>query len=188
MRGQLEFEWQHLIEELRKRDNQSLQGLKQDKPPRPRGARDFDFLVGEWRIRNQRLTERLVGADTWDTFEATLSVRSILGGLGNVDDFTADWNGRRVEAVTLRVFNPSTEEWSLYWVDNLTTVVQPPVVGRFRDGRGEFFARDTHDGTPVLVKFIWTDIKANSARWEQAFSTDEGRTWETNWTMELVRA
>jgi len=114
-------------------------------------------------------------------------VRSILGGLGNVDDFKAEWNGQRVEALTLRVFNPEAEEWSLYWVDNRTAVLQPPVVGRFRDGRGEFFARDAHDGTPVLVRFIWHDITEKSARWEQAYSTDEGRTWETNWTMEFTR-
>jgi len=153
----------------------------------PRGARDFDFLIGEWLIHNRRLKERLVGADTWETFEATLSVRSILGGLGNVDEFNADWNDKCVEAVTLRVFNPTTEEWSLYWVDNLTGVVQPPVVGRFHDGRGEFFARDTHDGTPVLLRFIWSDITEDSARWEQAFSTDEGQTWEANWVMEFTR-
>ena len=77
---------------------------------RPRGARDFDFLIGEWRIRNQRLTERLVGSDKWDTFDATLSVRSILGGLGNVDNFKIDWKGKRVEAGTLSVLSPRTED------------------------------------------------------------------------------
>jgi len=155
--------------------------------PLPPGARDFDFLIGEWKIRNRRLTERLVGADTWETFDATLSVRPILEGLGNVDEFKADWKGKRVEALTLRVFNPQTEEWSLYWVDSLTAVVQPPVVGRFRDGRGEFFARDNHQGTPLLARFVWSDITEDSARWEQAFSTDEGETWETNWIMEFAR-
>ncbi|MDX1388252.1 MAG: hypothetical protein R3344_03630 [Acidobacteriota bacterium] len=158
-----------------------------EKPSLPPGARDFDFLLGDWKIHNRRLTERLVGADTWDEFEATLSVRSILGGLGNVDEFRANWNGKEVEASTLRVFNPSTAEWSLYWVDNLTAVVQPPVVGRFREGRGEFFAHDTHDGIAVLVRFIWSGISRMSAKWEQAFSTDEGKSWETNWTMEFTR-
>ena len=153
----------------------------------PDGARDFDFLIGQWKIVNRRLTERLVGATTWDTFEAVLSVRPALGGLGNVDEFSAVWNGRQVEAMTLRVFNPATEHWSLYWVDNITAVVQPPVVGRFRDGRGEFFATDTHQGTPVLARFIWKDITGDSARWEQAFSVDDGGSWETNWTMDFTR-
>lgn len=153
----------------------------------PAGARDFDFLIGDWQIVNRRLAERLVGAETWDTFDATLSVRPILGGLGNVDEFRADWKGKQIEASTLRVFNPKTQEWSLYWVDNLTAIVQPPVVGHFRNGSGEFFAQDQHNGIPVLVRFIWKDITGNSAMWEQAFSIDEGTTWETNWTMEFAR-
>lgn len=153
----------------------------------PAGARDFDFLLGDWRIRNRRLTERLVGADTWDEFDATLSVRPALGGLGNVDEFRADWNGKKIEALTLRVFNPETEQWSLYWVDNQTAVLQPPLVGRFRDGRGEFFCDDHHKGTPVLARFEWTDITGNSATWAQAFSVDDGKTWETNWIMEFAR-
>ena len=151
------------------------------------GARDFDFLIGDWRIVNRRLTERLVGADSWETFDATLSVQPTLGGLGNVDQFQADWNGKQVHAVTLRVFNPQTEEWSLYWVDSITAVVQPPVVGKFSDGVGEFFAQDKHNDTPVLARFIWNDITERSAHWDQAFSTDEGRTWETNWTMDFTR-
>lgn len=79
----------------------------------PDGARDFDFLIGNWQIINRRLMERRVGADTWDSFEATLSVQPILGGLGNVDHFRAEWENQRVEASTLRVFNPTTREWSL---------------------------------------------------------------------------
>ena len=152
------------------------------------GAGDFDFLLGDWRIVNRRLTERLAGADTWDTFNATLSVRPILGGLGNVDEFKAELNGRVVDATTLRVFNPSAEEWSLYWVDSVTAEVQPPVVGRFEGGRGEFFARDKHGDMPVLVRFTWGDITDRSARWDQAFSVDDGKTWETNWVMEFTRA
>jgi hypothetical protein len=79
----------------------------------PDGARDFDFLIGNWQIINRRPMERRVGADTWDSFEATLSVQPILGGLGNVDHFRAEWKNQRVEASTLRVFNPTTREWSL---------------------------------------------------------------------------
>ena len=87
----------------------------------------------------------------------------------------------------LRVFNPTTGEWSLYWVDNLTAVLQPPVVGRFHNGRGEFFAHDQHQGTPVLCRFTWDGITDTSARWDQAFSVDDGATWETNWVMEFTR-
>ncbi|MCB1609905.1 MAG: hypothetical protein KDI71_23330 [Xanthomonadales bacterium] len=159
----------------------------EDTPALPSGARDFDFLHGDWRILNRRLTERLVGADTWDEFEASLTVRPILGGLGNVDEFSADWKGRKVDACTLRVFNPESGQWSLYWVDNISAVLQPPVVGSFSDGLGLFYADDHHGDIPVLVRFQWSEITGSSARWDQAFSTDDGETWETNWVMEFTR-
>lgn len=151
------------------------------------GTRDFDFLIGEWRVRNRRLTERLKNCDTWEEFEATLSVRPILGGLGNVDEFRTTLNGADFEGMTLRLFNPQTQEWSLYWADSARGELQPPLVGGFRDDRGEFFSRETHNGVPILARFVWEGITDNSARWEQAFSTDDGKTWETNWIMEFTR-
>jgi len=33
----------------------------------------------------------------------------------------------------------------------------------------------------ILVRNVWMDMKANSCRFEQAFSDDGGKTWETNW-------
>ena len=150
-------------------------------------AQDFDFLIGSWRVLNRRLTERLKNCDTWEEFEATLSVRPILGGLGNVDQFRTTLNGVEFEGMTLRLFNPATREWSLYWADSARAELQPPLVGRFQEGRGEFFSRETHNDIPILARFVWDDITENSARWEQAFSTDDGATWESNWIMEFTR-
>jgi hypothetical protein len=62
------------------------------------------------------------------------------------------------------------------------------MVGGFEGSRGEFYADDAHEGTPVRCRFIWTVIDQDTARWEQAFSVDDERTWETNWTMDLTRA
>lgn len=150
-------------------------------------ANDFDFLIGKWQILNRRLAKRLCGSDDWRKFEATLEVRPILDGLGNVDEYRAEIDGRPMVATTIRIYNPSTKNWSLYWIDNWSAELQPPTVGRFRDGRGEFFARDTFEGREILIRFVWSDISRQAARWEQAFSDDEGETWETNWTMEFRR-
>jgi hypothetical protein len=46
---------------------------------------------------------------------------------------------------------------------------------------------DLDDGRPVRVIFIWDEITASSARWSQAFSYDDGVTWETNWVMQFTR-
>src|SRR2546423_412054 len=152
------------------------------------GRYDFDFLIGKWKVRNRRLAERLKDSTDWQEFPANLEVRPILGGLGNADTFSADFpDGKKLEGTTVRVFNPKTQRWSLYWVDNRTCELQTPVVGKFIGSRGEFFANETFNGTPILVRFVWVKMPPMAAHWEQAFSVDAGKTWETNWQMEFVR-
>jgi hypothetical protein len=149
---------------------------------------DFDFLFGSWRVHNRKLRERLKGSQQWDEFEATDSVRPILDGIGNFGEFRAVMQGRSFAGVTLRTFDPSSREWSIYWADGWRGRVDPPMVGRFADGKGVFFGDDVHDGRPVRVRFLWTVADGDHVRWEQAFSPDQGATWETNWIMDYVRA
>jgi hypothetical protein len=148
-------------------------------------ARDFDFLVGSWEIANRRLKQRHVGSSDWDEFPARSTMRQVLGGLGNVDEIsfrTKGWSG-----VTLRFFDPRSAQWSIYWVNSRDGRMLSPVVGSFRDGIGEFYGDDTDDGRPVRVRFLWRVISKDTAHWEQAFSLDGGKTWETNWVMDLLR-
>jgi hypothetical protein len=58
---------------------------------------------------------------------------------------------------------------------------------RFDNGIGTFYSDATVDGNPIRTRFIWAYITATSARWEQAYSADAGKTWETNWVMEFQR-
>lgn len=150
------------------------------------GRHDFDFYHGRWRVRNERLRERLRGSDEWETFEATQECRPILGGIGNLDDFATDWDDG-FRGMTLRLFDLQTRQWSIYWAGNRSGVLEPPVVGRFDDGVGVFFGVDRHQDQPVRVRFLWSDITAHSAHWQQAFSTDGGGSWETNWHMYMTR-
>lgn len=152
------------------------------------GRHDFDFLFGRWHIHNQRLVKRLEDCTQWQEFDAEQEVRPVLGGIANVDRFGATFpDGQPIEGLTLRIFNPRTRLWSLYWVDDRGCELQPPVVGRFESGRGEFLGDDELGGRPIRVIFIWSDITPTSARWEQAFSADGGRTWETNWRMQMSK-
>lgn len=155
----------------------------------PQPSHDFDFLHGHWLVHNRRLRERLVGCTEWETFDALQACRPILGGFGNEDELVTDAFGdRRFIGMTIRLFDPQAREWSIYWVDNRSVQLQPPVRGHFDGGVGTFHGRDAHLGTPVLARFIWTVVSADRARWEQAFSTDDGRSWETNWTMDFERS
>lgn len=156
-------------------------------PPEP--SHDFDFLHGHWRVRNHRLRERLVGCTDWETFDGEQVCRPILGGFGNEDELVSDAFGEhRFIGMTIRLFDSRAREWSIYWVDNRSVQLQPPVRGRFDGGVGTFHGRDAHLGTPVLARFVWTVVSADRARWEQAFSTDDGANWETNWIMEFERS
>lgn len=149
-------------------------------------AHDFDFLTGSWDVHNRRLVKPLTGSDEWDEFPGRSVARPIFSGAGNMDEIdfpTRGWSG-----LTVRLHDPVRDEWSLFWVSSRRSVVDPPVIGRFVDGRGEFFGDDSHEGQPVRVRYIWSDITSSSARWEQAFSTDGGQSWETNWRMDLRRA
>jgi hypothetical protein len=152
------------------------------------GAHDFDFYFGRWRVHNARLRQRLVGSKQWQHFDAIQECRPILGGLGNIDEFVTDEMGPTLFlGMSLRLFDRATGLWSIWWASNRRGGLEPPVVGAFTGGTGRFEGDDTHDGIPVRVRFLWSGIEADSAHWEQAFSTDAGRTWETNWRMHMTR-
>jgi hypothetical protein len=151
-------------------------------------ARDFDFLFGAWRIHNRRLVDRLAGAAEWQSFEARCEARALPGGIGNVDSFEPTGWRDGYSGATIRLFDPQARQWSIYWVDNASGILQPPVVGGFDGGPvGIFEGPDTLRGMHVDVRFTWTRIDSARARWEQAFSGDGGVRWETNWTMDLRR-
>lgn len=103
----------------------------------------------------------------------------------NFDEITFPTKG--FSGLTLRLYDPAAQQWSLYWASKRTGTLFPPVTGRFADGVGEFYGEDTHNDVPVRVRFRWSGISASTAHWEQAFSTDGGTTWVTNWHMDMRR-
>lgn len=156
--------------------------------PATDGRHDFDFLFGAWSIQNRRLVRRLHGSKEWQTFQAKQDNWPVLNGLGNMDRFLATFpDGKPIEGMTMRFFDPKARTWSIYWVDDRSGQLQPPLVGGFKGNRGEFFGDDTFEGQPIRVRFIWQVISPTEAHWEQAFSPDGGQTWETNWTMQFLR-
>lgn len=149
---------------------------------------DFDFLNGSWRVQNRYLKERLRGSTEWIEFEAQAEAETWLNGLGQIDRSTFVRDGQTIHGTTLRLFNPVSGEWSLHWADTVRPgVLLPPMVGRFTGDIGEFFGDETVDGKTVRCRFRWFRAGPDSPRWEQAFSGDDGRTWETNWVMRFAR-
>jgi hypothetical protein len=146
---------------------------------------DFDFLDGRWKMVNRRLLKRGVGSNDWDTFPASVRAYVMLGGVTNVDEVifpTKGWSG-----TTFRHFDKEMRQWSIYWVNSRDGKMQSPVYGGFDGDIGLFYGDDTDEGRPIKVVFKWTRVGPDGARWEQAFSYDDGKTWETNWVNEHRR-
>ncbi|GAB2550323.1 hypothetical protein [Rhodanobacter koreensis] len=155
------------------------------------GSHDFDFEYGKWRMPNHRLVGRLVGSHQWEDFVTCDEGSPLPGGIGGMDIMRASYLKDFI-GVTLRTYDPKTGLWRIYWVDNHFSdgMIQPPVIGKFEGNVGVFTGNDTNNGKPVIVRFIWTVNPKGSqvvAKWEQAFSPDNGKTWETNWKNALIR-
>jgi hypothetical protein len=149
---------------------------------------DFDFFIGAWRVEHRRLKARLAGSTDWETLDGTCAAQKILGGQGNMDDNVLNLPGGAYRAVTLRAFDPRTSTWAIWWLDGRTPhALDAPMIGAFRDGVGTFFADDTFAGLPIRVRFLWTRTHEASPQWEQAFSANDGESWETNWIMRFHR-
>jgi hypothetical protein len=154
----------------------------------PTAPRDFDFEIGDWIVAHRRLRERLVGCTEWVEFQGTSSTRHLLGGFGNVEDNELFLPDGAYRAIALRSYDAMKEQWSIWWLDGrFPGALDTPVVGRFTDGDGLFFADDTLGGRPIRIRFTWSLPAPDAPRWEQAFSADGGATWETNWTMTFAR-
>lgn len=158
-------------------------------PPAAGNATDFDFFVGSWRIQHRRLKERLTGCQIWEQFEGRSVMQKLLGGHANIDDNVIHFPDGDYRALTLRSFDAATGLWSIWWLDGrYPGRLDVPVVGGFREGKGYFYADDTHNGQAILVRFLWTTCsELGQPRWEQAFSTDGGASWEVNWVMDFRR-
>jgi hypothetical protein len=152
------------------------------------GQHDFDFELGTWKIHLKRLQNPLSGSNTWVEFDGTSVTRKVWDGRADLEEFEVDSPGGHIEGLTLRLYNPQTRQWSLYWANSKNgSMGGPPNVGEFKNGRGEFYCQDTFNGRVILIRYIWSQISANSAHFEQSFSDDGGKTWEVNWITDQTR-
>jgi hypothetical protein len=152
------------------------------------GAHDFDFEFGTWKAHLERLVKPLSGSDEWVELDGKSVVRKLWGGRGNLGELSVENESTRIEGVSLRLFNPATHQWSVYWANSRTGELGTPLVGGFHEGSGEFYSRDTWDGKPIDARFIISVLGPSSFRLEQAFSPDGRKTWETNWVATFVRS
>lgn len=145
------------------------------------GQHDFDFEIGNWKTHLRRLLHPLTGSTTWVEYGGTTVVRKVWNGRANLVELVADGPAGHFQGLSLRLYNPTSQQWSLNFASSSGGVMSQPTIGGFKNGRGEFFNQETFNGQAIFVRFVISDITSNSCRFEQAFSDDGGKTWEVNW-------
>lgn len=152
------------------------------------GSHDFDFEDGTWKIHLKRLQHPLTGSHTWTEFDGTTTTRKLWNGQAHIEQFETDGSAGHIEGLTLRIYNPESHQWSIYWATSKNGALGLPAsVGEFKDGRGEFYDQEPYNGRMIFVRLVWSKITSNSAHFEQSFSDDGGKTWEVNWITDQTR-
>ena len=126
----------------------------------------------------------------WLDADGTASHRELMAGRANLEEYTINAPGGTYRAMALRSYDPKTKRWAIWWIDvhDPLGALDPPVKGDFDNGVGTFFSDGTITGNPARTRFVWSHITPTSARWEQDYSFDAGKTWETNWSITFARA
>jgi len=145
------------------------------------GQHDFDWEFGTWKTSLKRRLRPLSGSNDWVEYEGTTTVRKVWNGRANLVELDVTGSTGHIEALSLRLYNPESRQWSLNFSSSAGGTMAIPTVGEFKAGRGEFYAQETFGGRSILVRFIISEFSQKSAHFEQAFSEDGGKTWETNW-------
>jgi len=172
--------------------SQPLHGLAQNKSeasgtslqhtPKDRdGQHDFDLEIGTWKTHLRRLLHPLTGSNSWVEYEGTTVVRKIWNGRANLVELVADGPSGHIEALSLRLYNPQSRQWSLNFANSQSGTLSQPAIGGFNNALGEFYDQEAFNGRAIFVRFVISDITPNSCRFEQAFSDDGGKTRELNW-------
>ena len=151
------------------------------------GQHDWDTFFGTWKMHLRKRIHPLSGSKDWVEFESHDSTRKVWNGRANLDELEADGPSGHIEGLTLRLYNPHTGQWSIYWANSANPTPENPLIGEFKDGRGEFYDQEMFNGRSIFVRFLWTNVSKASGDFEQSFSADGGRTWEANWVTTMER-
>jgi hypothetical protein len=169
---------------------QPIHGLAQHKPDSsvtPKeikerdGQHDFDFHIGNWKTQLSRLVKPLSGSATWVKYEGTTVVRKVWNGLANLVELDVNGSAGHIIALSLRLYDPQTHQWSLNFANSRGGGMSIPTIGSFKNGVGEFYDQETLNGKAIFVRFVISKLTPDSWRFEQAFSSDGGKSWEVNW-------
>jgi hypothetical protein len=152
------------------------------------GQHDFDFELGKWKLHLKKLDKPLTGSKKWIEFDGTSVTMPLWNGKSQVEQFEVDApDGNHIEGMTVRLYSPTSHQWSLYWANQKNGHFDVPTIGEKVGDHGEYYDQEVFEGRTILVRFIWSKITAKTAHFEQSFSDDGGKTWEVNWITDQSR-
>ncbi len=154
----------------------------------------FDFDLGSWKTHSSRLLHPLAHSSEWIQMDGVTVVRPVWGGKGNLAELEADGPKGHLELLSLRIYDPTAQQWNLNFATSGVGILNVsgnaqsvPMIGRFAHEVGEFYDQEPFNGRTIWVRFRIQPLSPTTARSEQAFSDDNGKTWETNWINEYTR-
>lgn len=168
-------------------DQQTAKG-KQDTKSQADHQHDFDWEIGDWKVHLRRLLHPLTGSKVWAEFEGTAHVRKVWNGRANLLELELNGPAGQIEGLSLRLYNPQSEQWSVYFASSDDGILGTPMIGQFQHGRGEFSDRELFHGKMIDLHFVFSDVTEKSFHGEQSFSPDGGKSWETNWIEDFTKA
>ena len=149
---------------------------------------DFDYFFGSWTVQHRRLKVRFAKSNDWETYEGATTCIPLLGGIANLNDSITHRDGKSYRTLGLRAYDAKAGTWADWSLDGRDpSQIDPPGVGRFVNGVGQFVTDETIDGQPLKVRGQFSSLSPKVAQWDQAFSADSGKTWETNYVMRYTR-
>jgi hypothetical protein len=151
------------------------------------GQHDFDFDVGVWHTHIKRIKDPLSGGTHSIELEGTVTVRKVWDGKAQLEEIETDGPEGHWEGMTLFLYNPKAQQWSMNFINSGIGELNSPLVGEFRDGRAELFSPDTLAGRTILVRGVWSDITPDSHSYAESYSADGGKTWAPAFVAHLTR-
>ena len=135
--------------------------------PQRDGSHDFGFPLGKWKAHAHRLPDRLNNSNMGVEYDGISNRKKIHDSNANFEELDVTSADRKlhIKAQTLRLYNPTSHQWSIYLIDvDNGTLSLPPVIGGFTGNRREFFDQEDFKLRAILMRYMWLNISPRSAR------------------------
>jgi hypothetical protein len=151
------------------------------------GQHDFDFNIGVWKTHIKRVLDPLAGGTHFIEMNGTVTVQPVWEGRGQLEQIETEGPNGHWEGLTLFLYNPASQQWTQTFANSKVGVLNAPLIGEFKNGRGELFAQDTVNDRSILVRAVWSGIEPDSHHFEESYSDDGGKTWAPAFIATLTR-